>query len=952
MVICWRRTPESLGLTSRPRVETPRPLGSTGRWPWTLDNLFRAIGLRNGFRGGGCQVSGLSGAVGCVLAVPDSVVGLGIERPGRLELFVVQCFATLRLFYMKSRLRPLKSCHSENDWLKHSRLCEQPDRMSGSASEELPTWGCYAHRPYCNLLASAALSGDPCTPEFLLFDCKDKKLFLCRYVDTGTTTLCRSCCLCTNGALSNPRQLLLSPRRRVFASLEVINGRGSVAVWQLPAISDETELAAVAACRLGDVLPSDAEKTSKAICWAGPTLPPFCKSGEQIDLLSVLVAEKVLLVLVKVKPTETSEMGEVSLEQLHSVSISFPCRCLSWSNDGTQLLVGGKGQLSCFAFEDAQQVPLVRHLLCSGECVEIQTAFSNVFLCRIDQCVDPLPEPCLMLPGQGLNASPMPLVQVVENPQDGPSERPGSQSVPPFVSAWQNPELDTGLQVLPCQRYLLPIRCSLTEARDTLRLQCGVERPAGELLAVAETGGKALVVFGSFNSSEVQFSRLAPPHQWASEGIMGTESQSMWHGAATLSLLPQASLRLSGLALWRAAPAAPPELHAVLEAPSAAGEFGRPKRELFHRSESLAEEPMSPTTAPKHLEPSGEEGMDRGQEHSPRPGRGSQTSQTSQTLQTLQLQSIAENDFFEMLQCHSVRVLYDLRPTDFRGEFHARHQRFSLSALRGQCRARGIFFKSMPIGRESAYGTLAHIRSDEGQHTLVELAWQAKRKRTAFLGSQELWNEDNRQVIADELVKAGHQVLHVRSDGSTEQHVPGTQYPDWLVREEERLKLLEKKRQAGEAEKVSKSRLERSSEAVASRLARPTEEVDAMTELRLAANQKELVVAQRKLARYQRLADQKGLLANKVLTNVPEWVREDAMKQAEWVAAKKKEKADAEAAKAAAAARGDRLDAEDQPNGSESVGRCSGRRTSVGSRCHPLQRCSQLLRAFMAFILH
>eukprot|EP00913_Durusdinium_trenchii_P010156 g9523.t1 len=177
-------------------------------------------------------------------------------------------------------------------------------------------------------------------------------------------------------------------------------------------------------------------------------------------------------------------------------------------------------------------------------------------------------------------------------------------------------------------------------ARDTLRLQCGVERPAGELLAVAETGGKALVVFGSFNSSEVQFSRLAPPHQWASEGIMGTESQSMWHGAATLSLLPQASLRLSGLALWRAAPAAPPELHAVLEAPSAAGEFGRPKRELFHRSESLAEEPMSPTTAPKHLEPSGEEGMDRGQEHSPRPGRGSQT---SQTLQTLQLQSIAEN---------------------------------------------------------------------------------------------------------------------------------------------------------------------------------------------------------------------------------------------------------------------------------------------------------------------
>jgi len=255
-----------------------------------------------------------------------------------------------------------------------------------------------------------------------------------------------------------------------------------------------------------------------------------------------------------------------------------------------------------------------------------------------------------------------------------------------------------------------------------------------------------------------------------------------------------------------------------------------------------------------------------------------------------------EKDFWEMLQCHSIRVLYDIRPTDYRGEFHSRHQRFSIAALRGQCRARGVVFKSMPIGRESAYGTLAHVRSDEGRHTLVELAWQAKRKRTAFLGSEELWQNDNRQVIAEELVKAGHQVQHVRSDGSPEQHVAGIQYPDWLLREEDRLKLLEKKRQAGEADdKVHKSRVERSSEAVASRLARPTEELDAMTELRLAANQKELVVAQRKLARYQRIAEEKGLLANKVLKNVPEWVREDAMKQAEWVAAKKKEKAEAEA---------------------------------------------------------
>lgn len=258
-----------------------------------------------------------------------------------------------------------------------------------------------------------------------------------------------------------------------------------------------------------------------------------------------------------------------------------------------------------------------------------------------------------------------------------------------------------------------------------------------------------------------------------------------------------------------------------------------------------------------------------------------------------------EKDFWEMLQCHSIRVLYDIRQTDHRGELHSRHQRFSVASLRAQCRARGVIFKPMPLGRQSAYGTLAHIKTDEGQHTLVELVWQAKRKRTAFLGAEELWHNDARQVPAEVLSQAGHTVEHVRSDGSTERHESGIEYPDWLVREEDRLKMLEKKRQAGELGKPQKSRVDRSSEAVASRLATPAEEVDAMEEMRGAANQKELVVAQKKLARFQRIAEEKGLLAAKVVKNTPEWILEDARKQAEWVAAKKQEKAQAKVAEEA-----------------------------------------------------
>merc|ERR1719277_1070869 len=129
---------------------------------------------------------------------------------------------------------------------------------------------------------------------------------------------------------------------------------------------------------------------------------------------------------------------------------------------------------------------------------------------------------------------------------------------------------------------------------------------------------------------------------------------------------------------------------------------------------------------------------------------------------------LLERDFWEVLQCNSIRVLYDVRPTDYRGELYSRHQRFSTASLRAQCRSRGIVFKSMPIGRESAYGTLAHIKTDEGRHTLIELAWQAKRKRTAFLGRESAWNDDARQVAAEELCKAGHVAEHVRSDGGTE----------------------------------------------------------------------------------------------------------------------------------------------------------------------------------------
>jgi len=64
-----------------------------------------------------------------------------------------------------------------------------------------------------------------------------------------------------------------------------------------------------------------------------------------------------------------------------------------------------------------------------------------------------------------------------------------------------------------------------------------------------------------------------------------------------------------------------------------------------------------------------------------------------------------------------------------------------------------------------------------------------------------------------------------------------------------------------------------------------------MDELRNAANQTELVQAQRRLARVQRLAEKHGPIAFKKLTNTPQWILDEAREQQEWIAQKKAEKA-------------------------------------------------------------
>ncbi|CAE8615174.1 unnamed protein product [Polarella glacialis] len=250
-----------------------------------------------------------------------------------------------------------------------------------------------------------------------------------------------------------------------------------------------------------------------------------------------------------------------------------------------------------------------------------------------------------------------------------------------------------------------------------------------------------------------------------------------------------------------------------------------------------------------------------------------------------------EKSFYELLQLNSVRTLYDFRASDHRGDVHSPCPQFSTRALKSSCRVRGIAYKHIALGRETAYGILKHVQSDEAKHAMAELLWHAKRSRTAFLGFDQDWKLDHRQVVADLLSTAGHQVKHIDMTGAPEDHEDGRKMPDFIVKEEERLRKLEKQRQAGELKRPEKSSVDRSSEAVAAKLLRPAQEVDAMDELRNASNQVELVRAQRNLARLQRLGDKHGLMANKVVKAAPRWILDEAREQEEWIANKKAEKA-------------------------------------------------------------
>ncbi|CAJ1443009.1 unnamed protein product [Effrenium voratum] len=265
-----------------------------------------------------------------------------------------------------------------------------------------------------------------------------------------------------------------------------------------------------------------------------------------------------------------------------------------------------------------------------------------------------------------------------------------------------------------------------------------------------------------------------------------------------------------------------------------------------------------------------------------------------QTLYSLGATAQTEKQFFEVLSLHSIRILYDFRPTDYRDEVRSRAPHFEVRTLKSNCRQRHIHYRHVAVGKESAFGVLRHMQSDEVQHILVELVWQAKHRGvTCFLGLED-WREDGvRLAVAEELAKHGHRVRHLLSDGSEEPHETGAGMPDFLVQEEARLRKVQAQRKAGELRGPEKSAVERSTEAVARSLASAKAQVDVGAELRDAENQDALVKAQKRMVRMQVTEGKKEPgLNKKELVGLPAHLLREAAAVRERMESKKGEKKD------------------------------------------------------------
>ena len=140
------------------------------------------------------------------------------------------------------------------------------------------------------------------------------------------------------------------------------------------------------------------------------------------------------------------------------------------------------------------------------------------------------------------------------------------------------------------------------------------------------------------------------------------------------------------------------------------------------------------------------------------------------------------DDFVALLREHGIELLADVRTVPK----SRRHPHFRDDALAGTLPERGIayahlrglggFRRPRPDSpnvawrNESFRGYADYALTDEFAAALGELRELAAGRHTAIMCSESLWWRCHRRLVADRLVAAGDDVLHIGPDGRTTPH--------------------------------------------------------------------------------------------------------------------------------------------------------------------------------------
>ena len=139
-------------------------------------------------------------------------------------------------------------------------------------------------------------------------------------------------------------------------------------------------------------------------------------------------------------------------------------------------------------------------------------------------------------------------------------------------------------------------------------------------------------------------------------------------------------------------------------------------------------------------------------------------------------------EFLGLLEAHSIHRLADVRTVPK----SRRHPHFRTEEMAHSLPAAGVVYRHMPgLGgfrrarpdspntgweNQSFRGYADHTQSSEFRDALDELCTWATGRPTAMMCSEGLWWRCHRRLVADQLVSAGWEVLHIAPDGRTSPH--------------------------------------------------------------------------------------------------------------------------------------------------------------------------------------